>query len=367
MQVKLRRKKLSDGSESLYFDIYVNGHRHYEFLKLYLKKPKSQIDRDLNKQTMLQAETLCSKRQVEIQSSAHGYVPVSKKKMDYLDYFKSITEKRKLSGVDYSAWMSTEKHLINFIGTEKILISQIDEGWLERFKEYLLTGAKKSKTEIITQNSAHHYFNRIKHSFKIAYRDKIITENPADRVDYIVQQETKREFLTFEEVQKLAQHECRYPVLKSAFLFSVLTGLRWSDIQKLTWKEVQYSDATGWGIYFRQRKTEGVEYLPITQQAREILPQERGDANERVFHGLKYSAYHNAELVKWCVKAGITKRITFHNARHTNATLLLSQGVDIYTVSKLLGHSDIKTTEIYAKLIDEKKIVAVNKIPKLQF
>src|SRR5436853_3413526 len=117
MQVKLRKKKLSDGSESLYLDIYVNGHRHYEFLKLYLKKSKSRIDRDLNKQTLIQAETLCSKRQIEIQSSAHGYVAVSKKKMDYLDYFNSIAEKRKLSGIDYSAWMSTEKHLKNFLGT----------------------------------------------------------------------------------------------------------------------------------------------------------------------------------------------------------------------------------------------------------
>jgi len=367
MQVTLRKKELLNGNHSLYLDIYVNGKRHYEFLKLYLKKPKNHIDRDQNKETMMEAETLCSRRQIEIQSSAHGYVAISKKKIDYLDYVQGIVDKRKITGVDYTAWISTIKHLKAFIGTNRILLSDINEGWLERFKEYLLTTKKlpEDKTTMITQNSAHHYFNRVKNSFKMAYRDKLITDNPADRVDYIDQTETKREFLTFEELQSLAKAECRYPVLKSAFLFSALTGLRWSDIQKLTWSEVQFSDANGWGVYFRQKKTDGVEYLPITQQARDILPKERGEANERVFVGLKYSAYTNVALTKWCLEAKITKHITFHCARHTNATLLLTQGVDIYTVKKLLGHNDIKTTEIYAKLIDEKRIEAVNKIPQL--
>jgi len=332
-----------------------------------LKKPKNRIDRDQNKETMMMAENKCSKRQLEIQASAHGYIPLSKKRIDYLDYVQSIADKRKITGVDYSAWISMIKHLKPFIGTNRILLSDINEAWLERFKEYLLNEAKRSEQSVstITQNSAHHYFSRIKNSFKMAYRDKLITDNPADRVDYIEVTETKREFLTFEELQALSKTECRYPALKLAFLFSALTGLRWSDIQKLTWSEVQFSDATGWGVYFRQKKTDGVEYLPLAQQARDILPKERGEANERVFKGLKYSAHINTALTTWCSDAKITKHITFHCARHTNATLLLTQGVDIYTVKKLLGHSDIKTTEIYAKLIDEKRIEAVNKIPQL--
>ena len=66
------------------------------------------------------------------------------------------------------------------------------------------------------------------------------------------------------------------------------------------------------------------------------------------------------------LKAGITKNITFHCARHTHATLLLTNGVDIYTVSKLLGHKEIKTTQVYARIIDEKKKEAVNKIPSIK-
>jgi site-specific recombinase XerD len=81
-----------------------------------------------------------------------------------------------------------------------------------------------------------------------------------------------------------------------------------------------------------------------------------------VFEGLKYSAYVNLHFQKWILKAGITKYITFHSMRHTNATLLLSNGVDLYTVSKMLGHRDIATTQIYAKVIDKTKREAANTI-----
>ena len=92
------------------------------------------------------------------------------------------------------------------------------------------------------------------------------------------------------------------------------------------------------------------------------LAGERGDAKERVFVGLKYSAWHNLKLQQWAMKAGISKTITFHCARHTYATLQLTLGTDIFTVSKLLGHKDLKTTQIYAKIIDERKTAAASKI-----
>lgn len=366
MQVKLRTKSLLDGRESYYLDIYIKGKRNYEFLNLYLLKAKNLADKDLNKETKIQAEHLRAKKQLEIQGSIHGYVPTSKARVDFVDYFNSLCEKRKITGVDHASWISTLKHLKAFVGNKSVSIGEIDEAWLENFKEYLMYEAKKTNDVKITQNSAHHYFNRVKNSFKGAYRNKIIKDNPADRVDYIKQTETKREFLTFEELQTLAKTECRYPLLKKAFIFSTLTGLRWSDIQKLVWSEVHYSEKTGWAIYFRQKKTDGIEYLPISEQARNILDADRGEPDERVFKGLKYSSYVNAALVKWCAAAKITKNITFHCARHTNATLLLVNGADIYIVSKLLGHSDIKTTEIYAHLVNQRKVEAVNKIPLLE-
>jgi site-specific recombinase XerD len=89
---------------------------------------------------------------------------------------------------------------------------------------------------------------------------------------------------------------------------------------------------------------------------------EKAEPIERVFKGLKYSAWHNIKLQQWVMRAGISKTITFHCARHTYATLQLTLGTDIYTVSKLLGHKDLKTTQVYAKIIDDKKKEAANKI-----
>ena len=153
----------------------------------------------------------------------------------------------------------------------------------------------------------------------------------------------------------------RDTILKTAFLFSALTGLRWSDINKLLWSEVQQSKELGHYLRFTQKKTQGSETLPISQQASDLLG-ERGKPEERVFKTLKYSAWHNLKLQQWIMKAGITKTITFHCARHTYATLQLTLGTDIYTVSKLLGHKHLKTTQIYTKVIDEKKTEAASRI-----
>ncbi len=139
--------------------------------------------------------------------------------------------------------------------------------------------------------------------------------------------------------------------------------MRWSDIEKLKWSEVQKTE-NGYKIVFHQQKTKGLQYLDISEQAREYLGSE-GMPQEKVFTNLKYNVLANNELLKWVQAAGIKKKITFHCARHTFATLQLTVGTDLYTLSKLLGHTDIKTTQIYGQIIDEKKREAVNRIPDI--
>jgi integrase len=137
--------------------------------------------------------------------------------------------------------------------------------------------------------------------------------------------------------------------------------MRFSDIINLTWDQIRKNDKKGYSITFRQQKTQGVEVLPISDQAVKLLG-ETGKSNQKVFEGLTYSAYQNKHLSQWIGAAGIERNITFHSFRHTYATLQLANGTDIYTVSKLLGHRDLKTTQIYAKVIDQKKRDAAKKI-----
>ena len=153
-------------------------------------------------------------------------------------------------------------------------------------------------------------------------------------------------------------------MVRNPFLFSCFTGMRYSDIIKLRWKEVEQSNGRT-RLVFRQQKTRSQEYMDLNEQAVSLMG-ERGAEDQLVFPGWEWNtALFNYYLRAWVKSAGIKKRISFHCARHTFATMLLTLGVDIYVVSKLLGHSSVKTTQVYAKIVDEKKQQAVDSIPQL--
>ncbi len=364
MNVTLRQRKKGN-KVSLYLDYYHLGNRQYEYLQLYLipeplKGGLTKEQKDENHKISALAEAIRSKRHLELQNGIYGFQDQGKMKGSFIRYFEYLAEKRKDSKGNYGNWDSTLKHLKKFVKFD-VTFSQINKRWLEDFKEFLLNDARTHADQKLSQNSASSYYNKVRAALREAYKEGIIQRNPAEETEGIKPSETEREFLTLEELQAVAKLECEIPILKRAFLFSALTGIRWADIHKMTWAEVQYSNEIGYYIRFRQKKTKGAETLPISEQAFQFLG-ERTSAEERIFVGLIYSAWHNIKLQQWMTKANISKTITFHCARHTYATLQLTLGTDIYTVSKLLGHKDLKTTQIYAKIIDERKTVAANKI-----
>lgn len=230
----------------------------------------------------------------------------------------------------------------------------------------LTTKSKKNNKSKLANNTALSYFNKIKAGLKQAFKDGYLTIDLNSKISPIKEQETRKEYLTIEELNLLIKTPCNSELHKRAALFSALTGLRFTDIQKMTWKELEYIQDQGYSLNFSQKKTKGIEILPISDQAYSLTngsdnPKQM-DQTQQVFEGLKCSAYHNKYLFQWIGAAGITKDITFHCFRHTFATLQLFNGTDIYTVSKMLGHKDLKTTQFYTKIVDEVKRKAVNKI-----
>lgn len=374
MKVHLRKRKQSkSNSISLYLEIYkgytydadnrLKTIRDYEYLNLYLiDNPKSPIDKHHNKETLLLAESIKAKRELEIKNGQYGFANEFKQSTNFIDFFSDLMEKRKESKGNYGNWDSSLKHLKRFAGS-KVLFRDIDHSFCENFRDYLRDTATKSNGEKLSSSSVSSYFNKFRASLKEAVKKKIILSNPALDVTNPKVVENKREYLTLDELKQLVKTDCRYDVLKRAFIFSCLTGLRWSDINNLKWSEVKES-SDECKIVFNQQKTKGLQYLDLSEQARSYLGV-RQESDDRVFTGLKYSSFMNLELSKWVLRAGITKDITFHCGRHTFAVLQLTLGTDIYTVSKLLGHSEIKTTQVYANIIDEKKREAVNKIPNI--
>ena len=374
MKVHLRqRQQTKNGKISLYLELY-NGAtstkegktkpiRKYEYLDLYLiSKPKTPIDKQHNKDIMELANGIKAKRELEIKNGEFGFTSNFKTKGDFLEYFKHQLKKKEQYKGSYGIWKATYKHLIDYTGN-KLLFKEIDNAFCEDFVNYLSNDAKMANNQNLIPSTVKCYYTKFKACLNQAVKDRIIYSNPCNNIVINNRYQHKREYLTLEEVKKIVKTECSYKELKKAFLFSCLTGLRWSDIEKLKWSEVQKTD-NGYKIIFHQQKTNGLQYLDISEQAREYLGEE-GMPQEKVFTNLKYSVLVNNELLKWVQAAGIKKKITFHCARHTFAVLQITMGTDIYTLSKLLGHTAIKTTEIYADIIDEKKREAVNRIPDI--
>ena len=217
-------------------------------------------------------------------------------------------------------------------------------------------GGKKG---VISQNTASTYFSIFKAALKQAFIDGYLTVDIGAKVKGIQGQESRREYLTIDELNRLAQTPCD-PLLKRAALFSALTGLRHCDIQKLKWSEIEVFNGS-YRLNFTQQKTKGVEYMPISEQAFQLCG-ERKDGEQLVFAGLPDPSWINRPIKKWVVEAGITKHITYHCFRHSYATLQLAGGTDIYTVSKMLGHTNVRTTQVYAKVVDAKKEEATKTI-----
>ncbi|RYM34825.1 site-specific integrase [Brumimicrobium glaciale] len=370
MKITVRSRKAKNGVSKLFLDIYDPSAKKIRTsitLDLFVYENPKGSQKKSNKEAIEAAERIRAKKTIEFAYDNNSLSELSgkdKSVINFIDYFQEQTDKRYDSLGNYGNWDSVCKYLRKFC-PDDISINQVDAKFLEDFKYYLEHIARTKSNTKLSQNSLYSYFNKVRACLKQAYREDLILKNPSEKVKGFKQGEVEREYLTFEELQKVAKVDCEIPQLKSAFLFSCLTGIRWSDINNLLWKDLQYSENNSyWFVRFRQQKTKGVETLPISQQAHSLLPEVEAD-EERIFKGLKYSAWHNMKLQQWVMKAGISKTITFHCARHTYATLQLTNGTDIYTVSKLLGHRELKTTQVYAKIIDQKKVDATNAIPIL--
>ena len=372
--IRLRQRKTPAGNITLYLDIYLNGRRSYEYLKMYLIPETTKADRDKNRETLRLAEAIKAKRIVELRNGEFGFKSDYAKDTNFYDYYVSMTESRlgKESKGNWGNWRSCLKHLEKYDPRlKKRTFADITTKWVKGFKEYLEKEAcawgcdyrERIKDHPLSRNSRLSYFCKLKACLNKAYEDRIISENPMRGIENFKPEEGTRMYLTMDEVRLLIKTECEYPKIKDAFLFSCLTGLRRSDILKLTWGEVQQQGEFT-RLIFKQKKTGGREYLDISAQAAELLG-ERGRETDHPFTDIHSPSVTNECIKRWVLRAGIQKDITFHCGRHTFAVMMLDLGTDIYTVSKLLGHRELSTTQIYAKVLDKNKQAAVASIPNL--
>lgn len=352
MSVKVRQRTLKSGEIAFYIDVYHRGRRYVEATSLRAKKS----DRDAVRQAAKAAELIASERQREMALDGEGLVSVSKRNADFIAFMEKLAKERGASR-GYHNWITTLKHLKDY-SNGAVTMRAVNVQWLEGFRSYLLSSNRMG------QSTAHGYFAKVRAAIREAYKRGFLRENPAEKVSHIKQVQAKREFLSLQELERLAGTPCRVESVGRAFLFCCFTGLRFGDASRLTFGNIQDNN-----LYFVQSKTNESLRIPLSAQAGKIIEAERSGrpytGNDAKVFILPSLTNVERALRDWATNAGIEKRVTFHVSRHTFATLTLTLGADLYTVSKLLGHKNIQTTQIYAKVVDAKKAEAVAALPLL--
>lgn len=365
--VTLRTKPVSKGRQSYYLDIYKDGVRKYEFLKLYLVPATNEAAKVQNANTEQAAKAIRNQRELEIIQGKGGIVPVASSKLLLLDWMEEFRRLKLATGQSEERALSVEKmvrHLKAFAG-DKIKLSAVDDDFCKRFVAYLgnTTSGKHTKNiKPLASNTANSYFQIFTSALNEAVRRKKIPANPVmylSREDKkpIKAEKSNRSYLTIDEVKQLADTEFKNDNVKKAFLFACFTGLRISDIRNLTWSNIVERN----GSYFvtiTMQKTREPLTIKLNKQAEKWLP-EKGSTNE-VFNLPYYNSIINENLRRWAKAAGIEKSLCFHMSRHTFATMELTLGADLYVVSKLLGHHDLSVTQRYADIVSRKREEAVD-------
>lgn len=234
------------------------------------------------------------------------------------------------------------QHLLAFCRHEPC-ICDITESFCFKFANYLIGR--------VTLSSARTYLHKLLALLEYAATHNLIARHTMPSIKELLPRftTTPRTYLTLDELTALENTPCRHSETKRAFLFACQTGLRLSDIETLCWDNIIDINGT-LTIVKSQVKTGHEVRIPLNSIATQLLGNMK--TNGVVFNLLSRSVI-SSDLREWASNSGLSKRLTFHVSRHTFATQSISAGVDIYVVSKLCGHTTVKTTEIYAHLIDK--------------
>ncbi len=366
--VHLRTKKIAQGKESIYLDIVKDGIRKKEFIGLYLIPEKTRADKVINRATMKTAEEIRAKRIVELME---GKVGIGKKpdKVDLLEWF----EEQRLyyydnDNMNYSKTIHNLIRHLKIFHPRKLMLSDVKPTFIRKFLEYLRSDGANKFGGRLCDETIYTYFTVFSILMNKAVRLELIVSNPFHKLSQAEKPQRrtkKKEYLTLSEVKRMAEAECDDWRVKYAFMFCCFTGLRYIDVSRLKWKHIVEVGDGKYQIELIQQKTKEPVYIPLSANALKWLPERGYDGRENYIYKFRDRSIIYDYLKKWGDAAGIDKHLTFHMSRHTCATLLLYYGTDLYTVSKILGHTSIKTTQIYAKIADEMKRTAVQNIPDI--
>ena len=357
MAVYLRKKKLAGGRQSYYLDIWHGEKRYYEFLKLYVTRARTPQEKDNNERIKELAENIRAKRELDLISSDHDYIPKFKQNTDFLAYYDKFLENYK--NKDVRLVKGSLKYFRQFLqerGIKTIPAKSINEQTCKDFKTYI--------EQQVHGETIFNYFKKFKSVIRQAVKEKIISQDVSEDVTVTKTSGLKKDILNIDEIINLAATKCNNDQVKRAFLFCLNTGLRFCDVTELRWSNIDKNK-----LRYTQQKVintsqAAINNIDLNITALRAIGQ-RGQPNEKIFN-LPSHAGCLKSLEKWVKEAKIDKHITWHSARHSIAVNLLDNGTDVKTVASVLGHSGLAQVDKYLRVIDERKKQAVNRLPEIE-
>lgn len=379
MKITIRTRALKTGNRSIYLDFYEKGERWSEYLNLFLVPDDAPDAKRLNDASMAKANKIKSKRMLGIdedETETEGGKPIQLPKRifaDWLnDYIEGIRRNPSYSQSTYHNHRSTVniiKEYLQYRRRPRYLMSKIDKKFIAGLLDFMKNTYRNTKSpdnpKAMSQCTLHLHQTTLVRMLNAAVNEGVMSSNPfyaLGKHERIAKSQAERDYLTKEELLAFADAPTTNETTKRAFLFCCFTGLRYSDVCTLAWRDIKQVDS-GLVVSIRAMQKTGKQIIiPLNQSALKWLPDKNGcKPGQKVFDMTCLSACNKC-LKKSAAAAGIEKNISYHTSRHTFATLSLAAGGDLYTVGKLLGHSDIHTTQIYADVVMETKIEAINRI-----
>jgi len=364
MNVVLRTKPLKNGNESLYLDIYEDGKRRYEFLRLYLVPEVDDNAKRMNESALKKANEIKSKIVLGIDGLGQKKKEPSITMQEWLDeYSRRMENERDVSTATKSQTLAVKSIIEEYLASIKKKNIKLAMFGKKELRDFLifLRNYKGERVDHFSANTLMTYQQRIIAILNVALHDGLIERNPIDLIEdeeKFEKPRSNKDGLTVEEVMKIASTKHSNNQVRLGFLFACFTGLRLGDVRSLKWSEV-IDMGTYKAIIKEQGKTKKPIVIPLCNTALLFMPEPQDD--EYVFHLPKYTWLNNS-LTRIMKAAGIERNVSFHTSRHTFATLTQSVCQNIKVVSNLLGHKSVETTQRYAGVLDEKRTEVVNKL-----
>lgn len=318
IKVSLREKQLKTDKVSLYLDYYppiinpeTGSKTRREFLNMHIyTNPKTAEERSYNKETLNVANTIRSKREVQLRNKEFGFKDNVNISIDFLKFYKRIVDDyyNKGSKSNYSAWQSSYNHFEIFC-SKGITSRDLDNQFVNRYRNYLLNAEVNRNIEeykTLSRNTASTYFKHFIYVLKQAYKENFIDKDLAKDAEYIKEEETQREYLTEEELKILWNTPIKMEVVKHMAIFSALTGLRFVDIHNLKWENIFEDKHQGYYIQLKEQKTKSTKNHPINETAITIL-KSQNTTEGFVFRNIEYTQI-SCPLKEWLLASGIKRK-----------------------------------------------------------